>query len=333
MSKPRLAITMGDAAGIGPEVALKALAKTFAGGQFDCLLIGSFSIWAQAAEMVKFERQLVRLEQRLPDSIGDKIGVLDVTALSDQDFKPGAPNPATGLAAGQAIEIATQLALERQVDAIVTAPIQKEALNAAGYKFPGHTEMLQNLSGAQDVVMLMYSKKLSTALVSTHLPLSQTVNQITGKKILRVITLAYDFLKRLNYATIRIAIAAYNPHAGESGLFGREEIQIIAPAIRQAQKMGFPVTGPFPPDTVFAAAFQGQFDLVVAMYHDQGLIPFKLVAFDEGVNVTPGLPFWRTSPDHGTALDIAGKNMANDQSMQQAILLAARLAQDLKNRK
>jgi 4-hydroxythreonine-4-phosphate dehydrogenase len=327
MPKSRIGITMGDAAGIGPEVSLKALAQFEPPIQFDCVLIGSAAVWQAAAAQVGFPHKLevVTESTRLGNS-SEAIGVLDCAPLTGADFSIGQPNAATGRAAGISIREATRLALARQIDAVVTAPIQKTALHAGGFHFPGHTEMLQSLSGVGEVVMLMYSQKLATALVSTHLPLSQSARMIRPEKIRRVIELSTQFLNKLQIPDFQIAVAAYNPHAGEGGLFGLEEIEIIGPAVDRARAEGYPVAGPFPPDTVFAQAFHGRYQLVVAMYHDQGLIPFKLVAFDEGVNVTLGLPFWRTSPDHGTALDIAGKNLANATSMIAAIRLAIRLS-------
>lgn len=326
MKKSRIGITMGDAAGIGPEVTLKALAQLLPKAAFQCVLLGSFDVWQRAANQLALPFQLeIVPETGLFEVPSGTIGVLDCAPLTDQDFSIGSPNAATGRAAGLVITEAVRLALDHQIDAMVTAPIQKLALHAGGYPFPGHTEMLQQLGGAHGVVMLMYSQKLATALVSTHLAMCQSAQAIKQEKIGRVIELGAQFLTRLKIGDFKIAVAAYNPHAGEGGLFGQEEPEIIVPAVIQAQAAGFPVFGPFPPDTVFAQAFRGDYQLVVAMYHDQGLIPFKLVAFDEGVNVTLGLPFWRTSPDHGTALDIAGKNLADATSMIEAIRLAIRL--------
>ncbi|MCI0515241.1 4-hydroxythreonine-4-phosphate dehydrogenase PdxA [candidate division KSB1 bacterium] len=326
-SKPGLAITMGDAAGIGPEVTLKALTEPEISENAECVLVGSFAIWQRCAAVVGFPRELVPVTPAHPFlNVADKLGVITCSDLTEAYFKIGVPNWATGQAAARAIETATHLALTKKVDAVVTAPIQKEALNAAGFYFAGHTEMLQKLAGAESVVMLMYSSKLITALLSTHLALTQTMTQITAERILHVIRLTIDFLACLGRTQPRIAVAGLNPHSGEGGLFGQEEIKIIAPAVKKAQKLGLPVWGPFPPDTIFYQASRGQYDVVIAMFHDQGMIPFKLLAFDEGVNVTLGLPFWRTSPDHGTALDLAGKHQASHQSMRQAILLAAKLA-------
>ncbi len=326
MKKTRLAISIGDPAGIGPEVALKALQELAENETIDIFLIGPYQLWCEAAEMVKFPHRLEEINpQQLSESPSQSVKVI---STSDFDFAPiqiGNSTPTTGRIAGQAIEFAVELALEKKVDAIVTAPIQKESLHQAGYHFPGHTEMLQSLTRSKSVKMIMYSQKLSTILVSTHVALQETAAWLTEERILETIRMGVEFVKNLKAPPVYVAVAAYNPHGGEGGLFGREEIKIIAPAVRKAQQLGLPVQGPFSPDTVFAQAFQGKYDLVVAMYHDQGLIPFKLVAFDEGVNVTAGLPFWRTSPDHGTALDLAGKNQANHRSMLEAIRLVAQL--------
>ncbi|MBN2088546.1 4-hydroxythreonine-4-phosphate dehydrogenase PdxA [candidate division KSB1 bacterium] len=327
MKKIRLAITIGDPAGIGPEVVLKALQELVEDKTIEILLIGPYHFWRTASEMLNFPfcLEISNLDNMTKTS-PQTIRVISIPDFEMAPVIPGISTPFTGRIAGQAIEYAVQLALQKAVDAIVTAPIQKESLNQAGYHFPGHTEMLQSLTGSKSVKMIMYSPKLSTILISTHVAIQETAVWLTENNLLETIQMGVQFIQNLKKPPFRIAVAAYNPHTGEGGLFGSEEITIIAPTIQKARQMGLPVEGPFSPDTVFANALQGKYDLVVAMYHDQGLIPFKLVAFDEGVNVTAGLPFWRTSPDHGTALDLAGKNQANHHSMLEAIRLAARLA-------
>lgn len=333
MKKIRLAITIGDPAGIGPEVALKALQEIAIEEFIEILLIGPYHLWRTAAEMlpVPFNLEEIPL-QNLAKSSSASIKVISTPDDDNNSVKVGISTSTTGRIAGQSIELAVQLALQKYVDAIVTSPIQKESLNLAGYHFPGHTEMLQTLTQSPTVKMIMYSSKLSTILVSTHVAMQETITWLTRERILETIQMGVRFIQNLKEPPIAIAVAAYNPHGGEGGLFGQEEIKIITPAVQKAQQSGLPVMGPFSPDTVFAQAFQGKYDLVVAMYHDQGLIPFKLVAFSEGVNVTAGLPFWRTSPDHGTALDLAGKNQADHRSMLEAIRLAARLAQKNKGK-
>jgi 4-hydroxythreonine-4-phosphate dehydrogenase len=327
MKKIRLAITIGDPAGIGPEVALKALQELAANEAIEIFLIGPYRCWCETAEMVKFPQRLEEINpQHLSECPSQSVKIISTSEFDSGLIRIGTSTSSTGRIAGQAIEFAVELALEKKVDAIVTAPIQKESLHQAGYHFPGHTEMLQSLTRSKSVKMIMYSPKLSTILVSTHVALQETAVWLIEERILETIQMGVQFIRNLKDPPIQVAVAAYNPHGGEGGLFGQEEIKIITPAVRKAQQLGLPVQGPFSPDTVFAQAFQGKYDLVVAMYHDQGLIPFKLVAFDEGVNVTAGLPFWRTSPDHGTALDLAGKNQANHRSMLEAIRLAARLS-------
>lgn len=332
MKKTRLAITIGDPAGIGPEVVLKAIQELVKKEDIVIFLIGPYRLWCDTVDMVKFLYPLENITpQYLHGMLPQSIKVISTPNFDFGSIQIGKSTPATGRIAGQAIELAVELALQKKVDAIVTAPIQKESLHQAGYHFPGHTEMLQTLTRSKSVKMIMYSKKLSTILVSTHVALQETAAWLTEEKILETIQMGVQFIKSLKKPPISIAVAAYNPHGGEGGLFGNEEIKIIAPAVRKAQHKGLPVYGPFSPDTVFVQMLQRKYDLVVAMYHDQGLIPFKLIAFNEGVNVTSGLPFWRTSPDHGTALDMAGKNQANHRSMLEAIRLAARLSRKTNN--
>ncbi|MBN1350604.1 4-hydroxythreonine-4-phosphate dehydrogenase PdxA [candidate division KSB1 bacterium] len=332
MKKPVVAITIGDAAGIGPEVALKALLKSDIRTKSCYVLIGSLAVWQHTAKQLNFPKSLVPVDS--PEAamkLKNSIPVLESSGLKLSDFDLGMPNQATGRAAGLAIEKAVELALEWRIDAVVTAPLQKEALNRAGFHFPGHTEMLKSLTDVAEVVMLMHSAKLSTALVTTHEALTRVPALLSVDKIVRTIELTNAFFQKLGNQKPRISVAALNPHAGECGLFGNEEAEIIAPAIQKARHAGIDVSGPLPSDTIYYHAVKGSFDCVVSMYHDQGLIPFKLIAFDEGVNVTLGLPFPRTSPDHGTAADIAGKNCARAESMIQALLLAYRLCENKQN--
>jgi 4-hydroxythreonine-4-phosphate dehydrogenase len=274
MSRRRIGITLGDVAGIGPEVVAKALASGKLDRRFDYEIIGN-----------------PRTKHRV-DAIH---WVVD-----------GACRCLRGDLAG-----------------LVTAPISKPLLWRAGYRFAGQTELLAQLANCKRFAMMLVGGPLRVALVTTHVSLRQVTEQITGKKIVEVIALTRQACRRLGVARPRIAVAGLNPHGGEGGMLGDEERRIIAPAVRRA---GPRVTGPCSPDTVFYRAARGEFDAVVAMYHDQGLAPFKLVAFDTGVNVTLGLPFVRTSPDHGTAPDIAGKGIARPDGMIAAINLAAQLA-------
>ncbi|HZE13783.1 MAG TPA: 4-hydroxythreonine-4-phosphate dehydrogenase PdxA [Chthoniobacterales bacterium] len=285
----RIGITLGDQAGIGPEVVRAALAS------------GQLPIDAEYSV------------------IGPTI-----------DCSLGQPSAKTAEAAFVALEEAVQLALRGEIDAVVTAPINKARMYEIGFKFPGQTEFFAERCGAKNFAMLLTGGKLTVALVTVHLPLREVVAALKAKEIVRVGLLLHDFLRRRRIDKPRIAVAGLNPHAGEGGAFGREEIELIAPAITYLQSeignKSATIAGPFSPDTIFHHAANGAWDAVLCMYHDQGLIPLKLHAFHEGVNVTLGLPFPRTSPDHGTAFEIAGKNIARADSTIAAINLAVELA-------
>jgi len=285
----RVGITLGDQAGIGPEIVRAALASG-----------------------------------RLPS--GAQYSVIGPTV----DCSLGQPSTATAQTAFDALEEATQLALRGELDAVVTGPINKARMYEIGFKFPGQTEFFAERSGTRNFAMLLTGGKLTVALVTVHLPLRQAIAALKSEEIVRVGLLLHDFLRRRGTDKPRIAVAGLNPHAGESGALGREEIEIIEPAIAQLQsaigdRRSAIISGPFSPDTIFHHAANGAWDAVLCMYHDQGLIPLKLHAFHEGVNVTLGLPFPRTSPDHGTAFDIAGKNIARPDSMIAALNLAVQL--------
>jgi 4-hydroxythreonine-4-phosphate dehydrogenase len=240
-------------------------------------------------------------------------------------FEKCKPTAEGGRACVSYIKKAVEFALSKHVDGIVTAPISKEALKMAGFKWPGHTEMLADLTNTKDYTMMLIGKPLRVILVTIHTALKNVPDLITKSKVLKTIRLAKKACDMLNIRNPRIAVAGLNPHAGEAGIFGNEEFKKIIPAVKEAIKEGIPVSGPYPPDTIFHKAYKGDVDIVVCMYHDQGLIPLKMIAFDKGVNVTIGLPFVRTSPDHGTAYDIAWKGMANPLSMIEAIKVAAML--------
>ncbi len=298
--KSRIGITLGDCAGVGPEIVEAALKSG-----------------------------------RLPDSAEYNV-IGKYPACS-----PGKPTTETARAAGAALEEAVTLARRGELDAIVTGPVHKARMSEAGFKFPGQTEFFANRCGVTNFAMLLTGGKITVALVTAHIPLGSVANALRPGDIVRVGFLLADFLRRRSHKNPRIAVAGLNPHAGESGKLGREEIEIIAPAISELQtairdlsEPSAPTsqrpesaifTGPHSPDTVFYRAVEGEFDAVLCMYHDQGLIPLKLHAFHEGVNVTLGLPFPRTSPDHGTAFGIAGKGTARPDSMIAAIKLAVEL--------
>ncbi len=297
----RIAITMGEPGGIGPEVAVRA---ALTARDADTVLVGSAEVFREAASM-----------------LGEpmKIPIVD-TGMAE--FTKGAPSAGGGSAAYEAIRRAASMALAGEVSAVVTAPISKEALRMAGLPWPGHTEMLAELTRATDFGMMLIGGGLRVVLVTIHRALRDVPELITKESVLRTIRLAARAARMLSIDAPRIAVAALNPHAGEAGMFGSEEREQIAPAIELARTEGIPCTGPYPPDTVFFRAHRGEFDLVVCMYHDQGLIPLKLVGFEQGVNVTVGLPIIRTSPDHGTAYDIAWQGKADPASMNEAVRLA-----------
>jgi 4-hydroxythreonine-4-phosphate dehydrogenase len=303
-----VAVTMGEPGGIGPEVALRAIGET--GGLCRHVMVGDRAVIEEAACMLG-----------LP--VPDVPDVIDTGHA--QGYEKGRPSEAGGRAAAEAIKKAVSLALEGSVDSIVTAPISKEALRMAGYPWPGHTEMLAELTGTREYGMMLVGGGLRVMLVTIHRAFRDVPSLITKEAVSGTIGLALRACSMVSIESPRIAVAGLNPHAGESGMFGSEETEVIAPAIEEARGEGIPVSGPYPPDTVFYRASKGEFDIVVCMYHDQGLIPLKLLAFETGVNVTVGLPFVRTSPDHGTAYDIAWKGRADSKSMLEAIRLSVSL--------
>lgn len=290
--QPRIGITLGDCAGIGPEVVDLALNSNRITRTAECKVIGKYAA-----------------------------------------CRPGNPTPETARAAAAALEEAITLVRRGELDAIVTGPIHKARMYEAGFKFPGQTEFFAERCGVKNFAMCLTSRKITVALVTGHLPLTKIASALNESEIVRVGLLLAEFLDSRCASSPRIAVAGLNPHAGESGKLGREEIEIIAPAVAELNRLrpisdGAPpaFTGPQSPDTIFHRVVEGEFDGVLCMYHDQGLIPLKLQAFYEGINVTLGLPFTRTSPDHGTAFEIAGKGIARPDSMIAAINLAADLS-------
>jgi 4-hydroxythreonine-4-phosphate dehydrogenase len=245
---------------------------------------------------------------------------------SEEPFEPGVLSASAGRAAYETIVRAVRDAQSGGLHAIATAPINKEALSLAGLPWPGHTEMLASLTNAKQVAMMFWSEKLSVVLATIHIPLSQVPAALTVDSVRAIVELSHRELPRFGFGRPRLALAGLNPHAGEHGLIGHEDRDVLVPAVEQSRQAGVNITGPLPGDTVFLRAMRGEFDAVIACYHDQGLIPVKMAAFGQAVNVTLGLPIIRTSVDHGTAFDIAGKGIADPESMVQAVLLAARLA-------
>ncbi len=314
---------MGDPAGIGPEIIVRALAGP--GSIQDCLpvVIGDRKVLEEAISLTG-----VRLGIRLIHDPGDAnvshtdLNLIEIPAVS---FKKSRATAEGGRASVKFIEKAVQLALDKKVDAVVTAPITKEALKLAGLSWPGHTEMLAEMTGTKDYAMLLSGGPLRVILTTIHTSIKSVPELITHDTVLKTIRLAKKACGMLGIENPKIAVAGLNPHAGEAGMFGEEERTAIIPAIEAAKAEGIPCSGPYPPDTLFHKAYNGGIDIIVCMYHDQGLIPLKMIAFDKGVNTTIGLPIIRTSPDHGTAYDISWKGLANPSSMIEAMLLAQKL--------
>ncbi len=321
--KPLVAVTQGDPAGIGGEVALKALKPKLSGSPVSYLMVGGFDSLQKTARKLKIHIPLVRVDY--PQAISGKLAVLDLGGPSNVRW--GKISKDCGAAAVHYIEAAARLALSGEVKAIVTAPINKEAIHLSGSKFPGHTEMLAHLSKTKNFAMMMVGGPFKITLQSIHLSLADAVKKIKPAGVFEKLELTHRTMTTwFKIKNPRIAVAGLNPHAGENGAFGQEELAVLKPVIQKARARGWDVTGPHPPDTLFYWAAQGRYDAILCMYHDQGLIPLKLTAFDSGVNLTLGLPFVRTSPDHGTAFDIAGKGKARPNSMLAALDLAEKLA-------
>lgn len=324
---PRIGITMGDPSGIGPEVVLKAVAE--AEVRHTCLpvIIGDAQLLAHTARTLDLQcgYEVVRRDESWPRSLEEPI-IFHLDNISGH-VEPGVESGAAGRAAAEYIEAAVELCAAGSIDAMATAPINKRALFLGGYSFPGHTEFLAYLTKTQEYAMAFVAANLRIVLLSTHVPLAEAIRLVERDRIVRVIKLAHQELKNWGIAEPRIAMAALNPHGAEGGLFGVEEAAEIVPAIETCRAVErIDVRGPVSADTVFLRASRGEFDAVVACYHDQAMIPVKCLSFGEAVNVTLGLPFVRTSVDHGTAFDIAGRGIAEHSSMVQAIMLAARLA-------
>jgi 4-phospho-D-threonate 3-dehydrogenase / 4-phospho-D-erythronate 3-dehydrogenase len=324
---PILGVTMGDPSGSGPEIVIKALAMPEVRESCRPIVIGDGATMRQAARIVGGEAQ-IRAIERVADASHDCaiIEVLDLHNVELAALEYGKVQATSGEAAYQCVEKAVGLAIAGETAAVVTSAINKESLNLAGHHFAGHTEILASLCAVKSVCMLLVAGSFRVSHISTHCSLREAIERVKRPRIVDVIRLTDDAVRRLGISRPRLAVAGLNPHSGEGGLFGDEEIMEITPAIEAARAEGFDVAGPIPPDTVFFRMTEGQYDAVVAMYHDQGHIPTKVLAFDTGVNVTLGLPIIRTSVDHGTAFDKAGKGTARPDSMVAALALAARMA-------
>ena len=324
-----IAVTMGDPAGIGPEIIIKSLVEGKLNGA-PVVVVGC----AQTLRRVLALEITPRAELRIIDNPGQAqfspgtINVIDEPLADPEGLRVGEVQAQAGDLAYRCIKRATELAMAGEVFAIATAPLNKEALHLAGHNFPGHTEMLAHLTQTKDYAMVLYTDKLKVIHISTHVALRKFLDTLNQPRVETVIGIADSFLRRVGFSNPRIAVAGVNPHAGENGLFGDEEIRIVGPAVEAMKAKGLNVTGPCPPDTVFMQCHEGLFDMVVAMYHDQGHIPLKLLGFYDGVNITAGLPFIRTSADHGTAFDIAWTGKAKSDSMATSIELAMQIAQE-----
>ncbi len=325
-----IAITMGEPGGVGPEIIVKALHRPEIRKCCTPIVIGNPEIMREAAELANLPLK-IKVLSSVSDSIPEA-GTIEVLEVkSPLAKKKRSPCKSAGTAIVKYINQAVTIALNNEVSAIVTAPISKESLKMAGHTWPGHTELLAELTSTKNFAMMFYSKKLKVILCTIHTSLKSVPGRITEGLVSRIIGLAGTGMKMLGINNPRIAVAGLNPHAGESGIMGKEEVVSIGPAISEARRQGINVSGPYPPDVVFHRTYQGDFDIIVCMYHDQGLIPFKMIAFDSGVNFTVGLPIIRTSPDHGTAFDIAWQNKANPSSMIEAIKLANKLKKTITN--
>lgn len=327
MNKPIIGITMGDAAGVGPEIIMKTLKYEEIYKICRPVVIGDAKMLTRANVIIKSEL-LVNIIDNINEAkyIYGTVDCLDLDLLKS-DLPFGKVSAVAGNAAFQYLKKAIELANEDEIDAICTAPLNKEALHKGGHNYPGHTEILAKLTGTKEFAMMLSSPKLKVIHVTTHMGMIDAVKSITTDRVYKVICMAVDVLKKAGNPNPRIAVCGVNPHAGENGLFGfGEEEREIAPAVKRAELDGVMVKGPIPGDTVFNRAVNGEFDIVVVMYHDQGHIPVKILGFASGVNITVGLPKVRTSVDHGTAFDIAGKGIADEQSMLEAMRQAVELS-------
>lgn len=328
MKKPICAITLGDPAGIGPEIVLKSLSQKKVYGWCSPLVIGD----AQVLSLRNYRTSLKIRAILNPAQAEYRFGTIDLLHIPCPDFRKitiGKPNDISGKVSAQSVEKSVELALLKQVDGIIHAPISKDAWRMAKIHYPGHTEMIAQLCHTKKVAMAIVSEPLRTVMVTRHIPLNQVSKHLRKNELIDTIELAQRWMNFIGISRAKIGVCALNPHAGEKGLLGQEEIRIIKPAIDQARKkLKGEMIGPLPADSAFRDHKNGLYDCLITLYHDQSLIPLKLFNSDKLVNLTLGLPFPRTSPGHGTAFDIAGKNCANPYPMIQAIFTAAKLCKN-----
>jgi len=328
---PKIVITMGDPAGVGPEVVIKALSLPDIYKICQPVVIGDAKVLASVFE---FSQSLAAKEELRLNPIKDirkakfNYGAIDVFDLGNIDIdrlKLGKVDSMCGKATFEYIKKGIEIVQSGGAKGMVTAPLCKKSMEEAGFSYPGHTELLAELTGTKDFAMMLVGGNLRVVLVTRHLPLKEVASSLSKEKILLAIRLGVEAMKALGIDSPRVGVCALNPHAGEWGVLGKEEIETIIPAIEEAKKEGINISGPFPGDKTFYDTAGGRYDLAIAMYHDQGQVPVKLLSYTKSVNVTLGLPFVRTSPCHGTGFDIAGQNKANPQSFIEAIKLAVKL--------
>jgi len=324
-AQPVIGITMGDPVGVGPELICQALADSAIYQYCRPMVIGDTGVLAAVQQVMGLDQTITAIEA--PAAVTyepGRINVLNISRLNAEQISWGHPTPATSQAMIDYITTGIDKALAGDISALVTGPINKTAMKMAKSRFHGHTELIAHRTGAARYAMMMAGRRLRIVLVTIHIPLRQVPQDLSQDRVLETIKITDDSLKeRFGIAKPRIAVAGLNPHAGEGDMFGTEESGCITPAVQQAVSQGILAEGPFPPDTLFCHAVDGPYDAVVCMYHDQGLIPFKMIHFSDGINTTLGLPIIRTSVDHGTAYDIAGKGIADPGSLKAAIRIAA----------
>lgn len=326
--KPKIAITIGDFNGVGPEITLKSITHPKIKKEIQPILIGSHDVFQYYAKQLKINISLIQVESAKAKITNGDVPVIDVQKISLKQLQIGKNSPDAGVCAGTAIERAIKMCMDKEVQAMVTAPVSKEALHFAGYNFPGQTEMLAMLTRSDRVTMMLLTNSMRVALATVHIPIKKVSENIFLDRLVEKLETVNTSLKNdLGISSPSIAVLGLNPHAGENGAMGNEEKDVIIPSIKKAQEKGINAVGPFSADGFFASGAFKKYDAIMAMYHDQGLIPLKMSGFDEGINFSAGLKIIRTSPDHGTAFDIAGKGIAHPGSMMAAIQLASSIAQ------
>ena len=332
MTKAIIAVPMGDPAGIGPEITVKSFLNSEVLEAANSIVVGDKKIIDKALEITGTDLQVnVIKEVEEADFSGNAINLIDLNNIDTDTFKFGEVQKQCGKAAFEYIEHAIKLAMDGKVDAMATTPINKESLKAAEVPFIGHTEMLEELTNSHDPLTMFQVRSLRIFFLTRHLSVKAAIDQMTAERVHDYIKRSYDALIKLGVKEPKLAVAGLNPHSGEGGLFGNEEIDEITPGIKRAQKDGYEVAGPVPADSVFFQALNGRYDAVISLYHDQGHIAAKMTDFHKTISITNGLPFLRSSVDHGTAFDIAGQNIASSESMEECIKLAGEYALTFRN--